>query len=155
MVANPPWVRLSNIQDRPRKDGVERLARKLHLWVGGKNATGFNMAALFVAQCAKIYGAESLVSGWVLPDAAMRGSNWAGYVKAVKPPVVWDLGGLPFPKHGQMLHKHTGYGQAAARPAGDEPGRASAGAARRLGRRGVKGDVRQGDAARISTVRVV
>ena len=99
MVANPPWVRLSNIQDRPRKDGVERLARKLHLWVGGKNATGFNMAALFVAQCAKIYGTESLVSGWVLPDAAMRGGNWAGYVKAVKPPVVWDLGGLPFPKH--------------------------------------------------------
>ena len=99
IVANPPWVRLSNIQDRPRKDGVEWLARKLHLWVGGKNATGFNIAALFVEQCTKIYGAGSLVSGWVLPDAAMRGGNWTGYVKVARPDVVWDLGGLPFPKH--------------------------------------------------------
>ena len=99
VVANPPWVRVSNIQDVQRKHEVDVLARELKVWVGGKNATGFNIAALFVVQCLKLYGMDGVVSGWVLPDAAMRGENWAGYAKLMNPCTVWDLGDLPFPKH--------------------------------------------------------
>ena len=99
IIANPPWVRASTIQDAQRKNEVEGLAGGLDLWVGGKNATGFNIASLFVVQCLKLYGCDGVVSGWVLPDAAIRGGNWTKYIESMKPPVVWDLGRLPFPKH--------------------------------------------------------
>ena len=101
IVANPPWVRMSSIQDAARKDETIRLAKKLNLWTGGKNATGFNIASLFVIQCTEMYGVEKDVrSGWVLPDAAMRGGgNWTGYIAQTKPPVVYDLGSLAFPEH--------------------------------------------------------
>lgn len=99
VVANPPWVRISNIQDPARKAETESLAKDLGLWAGANNATGFNTAALFAVQCGRLYGAPGMVSGWVLPDAAMRGGNWAAYSKKVDPPAVYDLGGLPFPKH--------------------------------------------------------
>lgn len=123
IVANPPWVRVSNIQDKARNDEVVGMAKTLELWVGGRNATGFNIASLFVIQCRKLYGTKAIRSGWVLPDAAMRGGNWQKYIKMTnatallgseapsnkqtekhqddqqRPPTVWDLGDLPFPGH--------------------------------------------------------
>ncbi len=99
IVANPPWVRMSSIQDEARKNETIQLAKKLDLWSGGKNATGFNIASLFVLQCQKIYGLEDMISGWVLPDAAMKGGNWIKYVEQTKAPVVYDLGDLAFPEH--------------------------------------------------------
>ena len=99
IVANPPWVRASNIQDKTRNDEVMEMANDLGLWVGGKNATGFNIASLFVIQCRNLYGTKSVRSGWVLPDAAMRGGNWQKYIEMTNAPVVWDLGSLPFPGH--------------------------------------------------------
>ena len=99
IVTNPPWVRMSNIQDKKRKDETTSLAKKLNLWTGGKNATGFNIASLFVVQCEMLYGSGSMRHGWVLPDAAMRGGNWEKYIDKVEPSAVIDLGDLPFPKH--------------------------------------------------------
>ena len=99
IVANPPWVRMSSIQDEARKNETIQLAKNLNLWTGGKNATGFNIASLFVLQCQKIYGLEDMISGWVLPDAAMKGGNWIKYVEQTKAPVVYDLGDLAFPEH--------------------------------------------------------
>ena len=100
MVTNPPWVRMSNIQDKPRKNEMEQLAKDLKLWVGGKNATGFNIAALFVIQCRRLYGIhDNIKSAWVLPDAAMKGGNWAKYIKQANVSAIYDLGNLPFPKH--------------------------------------------------------
>ncbi len=101
IIANPPWVRLSTIQDPTRKREMESLARDLGLWAGGKNATGFNIAALFVVQCKTLYGRDDMVSGWVLPDTAMRGGNWTKYIEKFKPPVSYDLGKLAFPKHSE------------------------------------------------------
>ena len=101
IVANPPWVRMSSIQDVTRKDETIRLAKKLNLWTGGKNATGFNIASLFVIQCREMYGVrKDIKAGWVLPDAAMRGGgNWSEYIAQTEPSVVYDLGSLAFPEH--------------------------------------------------------
>ena len=71
IVANPPWVRISNIQDAKRKEeilnaaGQEKFTKKgkkkkkkkygAGIWVGGKNATGFDIASLFVVKCKSLY----------------------------------------------------------------------------------------------------
>ena len=111
-VANPPWVRMSNIQDKQRKDNVIELAQKLKLWVGGKNATGFNIASLFVVKCKELYGVKNAIrQGWVLPDAAMRGGNWQGYIDKVKitgAPNVVDLDDLAFPAHSKACVNYFG-----------------------------------------------
>ena len=81
------------------------------MWVGGKQATGFNIAALFVVQCRKLYGVKEFKSGWVLPQAAIKGGNWENYVnlewsekretseKIEDIANIYDLGDLAFPKH--------------------------------------------------------
>ena len=45
IVANPPWVRMSEIQVKERKRRFEEMAHQEGLWPGGKNATGFDIAA--------------------------------------------------------------------------------------------------------------
>ena len=99
IVANPPWVRISHIQVKERKREMENAAKYQELWVGGRNATGFDISALFVDKCPKLYLKPNGVSGWVLPQAALNGDNWKGFreklvSKAVK---TWDLDTLPFP----------------------------------------------------------
>ena len=98
IVANPPWVRLSNIQDEKRKEEMIESANAHGIWVGGKNATGFDIASLFVVKCRSLYLHESDRSGWVLPQAAIRGGNWEKYREKIGKHIVWtlDLDTLPF-----------------------------------------------------------
>ena len=100
IVANPPWVRISNIQDESRKKEIIDTANEEKVWVGGKNATTFDIASLFVTKCTSLYLHESDKSGWVLPQGALKGSNWNKYIKTMKFKIIkrWDLGSLPFPK---------------------------------------------------------
>lgn len=114
IVANPPWVRLSNIQEEQRKREMENAAKSQGLWVGGKNATGFDIAQLFVDKCVDLYLADGDKSGWVLPQAAiLNGGNWARHIERHKRNMAetWDLGDLPFPKQFkacvQMVLKET------------------------------------------------
>lgn len=104
IVSNPPWVRLSGMPDRGRADSVRRLAAGLGLYEGGKRATAFDIAALFVARCHDLYArSERARAAWILPQAAMTGSGqwerlrsrFGGAVEAM-----WDLGSLPFPQQG-------------------------------------------------------
>ena len=90
IVANPPWVRMSEIQVEERKETLQNLAGKptssgksastlsLDLWGGGENATAFDIAQLFVRRCRELYLAEprSNPAAWLLNAATIRASNW-------------------------------------------------------------------------------
>ena len=99
IVANPPWVRLSNIQDESRKEEMIRVSKEQKIWIGGKNAGGFDIASLFVVKCSELYLHDSDKSGWILPQAALNGGNWDGYRSVLGGRIAesWDLGNLPFP----------------------------------------------------------
>lgn len=79
IIANPPWVRMSAIQD-DRKAVVKSLLEDSNLWEGGDVATSTDIASLFVCRIGERYMAndrQNYDSGWVLPWGALRGSNWA------------------------------------------------------------------------------
>ena len=78
ILANPPWVRMSNIQVESRKRELEQLIGNMNLWPGGKANTGFDIGGLFVIRCREQYlraDADNRVA-WVLNSAAVKGSNW-------------------------------------------------------------------------------
>ncbi len=77
IVANPPWVRMNEIQVLERKRSLESRIQELGVSAGGKNATGFDIAGLFVVQCQSHYlKGESWVAGWVLNWSSMSAGNW-------------------------------------------------------------------------------
>ena len=84
VVANPPWVKMSNIQVPDRKRGLERLAGKettmgsLDLWVGGTQAPHLDIAQLFVRRTRETYLKKPLAdpAAWVLKVSAIRAGNW-------------------------------------------------------------------------------
>ena len=84
IIANPPWVKLANIQISERKRALERIAGKdgqtghLNLWTGGKQAPHFDIAQLFIRHCRIAYLNEpnSDPSAWVTKAAAIRAGNW-------------------------------------------------------------------------------
>ena len=98
IVANPPWVVLSNIQDENRKKEMIESANAHGIWVGGKNAAGFDIASLFVVKCRSLYLHASDKSGWVLPQGAMKGGNWEKYREKIGKHIVqiFDMDNLPF-----------------------------------------------------------
>ena len=80
ILANPPWVTANNIQVEFRKKQVESMAKKLQLWVGGKNATTFDIAALFIHRCRNLYLDEKTgKSAWITNNAAIKGGNWENF----------------------------------------------------------------------------
>lgn len=88
IVANPPWVRMNEITHPERRKDLERLAGKpengalppgaLAIWAGGKNATSFDIAQLFIRRCRQLYlkqdGAER--AGWLANAAARQTKAW-------------------------------------------------------------------------------
>ena len=77
IVANPPWVRMSNIQVEERKRQLEELIECLGLSARGETATGFDIAGLFVRRCRDLFlNGDDVAAGWVLNWAALKGSNW-------------------------------------------------------------------------------
>ena len=88
IIANPPWVRMSSIQDS-RKETVVGMMRDHELWTGGKMATSANIASLFVSRTAEEFLAggrtENFACGWVLPWGSLRGDNWGKLRKQVSP----------------------------------------------------------------------
>ena len=80
ILANPPWVRMSNIQVEDRKRELERLTTEMNLWPGGRYNTGFDIAGLFVTRCRELYLTQQNENpsrtAWVLNNAAVKGGNW-------------------------------------------------------------------------------
>ncbi len=83
IVANPPWVKISDIRG-DRKKALEALAGKnkrligLDLWTGGKQAPHFDIAQLFIHQARSKYLANlgKDPAAWVTKASAIRGGNW-------------------------------------------------------------------------------
>ena len=99
IVANPPWVRMSNIQHADRKEELEDLAKKLGYWQQGKNNTGFDIAGLFVHRCTELYLQSENRAGWVLPWGCIKASNWERYRGRLTPGInkIWDLSRIKNP----------------------------------------------------------
>ena len=78
ILANPPWVRMALIQTPERKADLEKLAEELGFWGHGKSNTSssFDISSLFVKRCAANYLTDGAIAAWVLPQAALDGSNW-------------------------------------------------------------------------------
>lgn len=84
IVANPPWVKLSNIQSPERKRALENLAGKdgntgnLGLWQGGNQAPHFDIAQLFIKRSQEEYlnDPDTEPSAWVTKASAISGGNW-------------------------------------------------------------------------------
>ena len=76
ILSNPPWVVLSDIRVRERREELETLANELDIWVRrGK----FDIAGLFVKRCRQNYlndDDKTAKAAWVLNRAALTASNW-------------------------------------------------------------------------------
>ena len=98
IVSNPPWVRINKIRVQERKDEIETMAKERGLWVGGKTATSFDVASLFVDRCTTLYLTKHNKSGWVIPHGAMFGGGWDGLRAKIGDKIssMWNLKRLPF-----------------------------------------------------------
>ena len=78
IVANPPWVKLSNIQVTNRKRSIEIMAKEKGLWVGGKMAPHFDIAQLFLYRCRELFLMDPGVdpAGWIVKRSALYSGNW-------------------------------------------------------------------------------
>ena len=71
---------MSEIQVKERKRELEEMFKHEKLWVGGKAATGTDIASLFVKRCRNAYlEITGGVSAWVLNHASIQGLNWAKF----------------------------------------------------------------------------
>lgn len=78
IVANPPWVRMAQIQVQARKRDLENMAVDEELWVGGTQAPHFDVAQLFIKRCRELYmkNVASDKAGWLVKRSALTGGNW-------------------------------------------------------------------------------
>ena len=107
IVSNPPWVRLNAMSDAERAASVRGLASDLGMYEGGRRATAFDIASLFVARCHDLYAGGSkggdVRAGWILPQTAMAGGGQWERLRSRfgdRLEALWDLGSLPFPRQG-------------------------------------------------------
>lgn len=79
IVANPPWVRMADIQVRERKRVLERFARdELQIWTGGRQSPHFDIASLFIKRVRERYLAspDDDVGAWLVKKSALQAGNW-------------------------------------------------------------------------------
>ena len=81
IVANPPWVTMSTIQDPERKENLAKVIEGERLWPEGIGSRGaFDIAALFMRLCPdRYFNAGQGKSGWITNAGALAGGNWAAY----------------------------------------------------------------------------
>ncbi len=78
IVANPPWVALSGIQEPGRKRAMEELAKRMGLQAGGKQAPNLDIATFFVLRSRELYlnapGSDPAI--WLVKKSALRAGHW-------------------------------------------------------------------------------
>ena len=81
IVANPPWVKMSNIQAEVRKRTLENFAssKDIALAMGGKQAPHLDIAQLFIKRTRQLYLADIKTdpAAWLVKRSALGGANWA------------------------------------------------------------------------------
>ena len=104
IVANPPWVTMSEIQVPERRTALDRLVREARLSAGGASRSpaaaigSFDIGALFVIRCEELYfaddqGKDSVGrrAGWVLNRASLTADNWIRFREARAGATMIDL----------------------------------------------------------------
>ena len=80
IVANPPWVKMADIQAEKRKRAVETLAQRhdMEVWTGGRQAPHFDIAQLFIKRARQLYLVDpsSNPAAWLVKKSALRAGNW-------------------------------------------------------------------------------
>lgn len=83
IVANPPWVRMADIQSVSRKRRLETFAEELELWVGGRQAPHFDIAQLFIKRTRLLYlsDPDRNPGAWLVKKSALHAGNWEAFRK--------------------------------------------------------------------------
>ena len=78
LVANPPWVKLADIQVESRKRDMEQLGEALGLQAGGKYSPHLDIASFFVLRARQLYlqEPESNSGAWIVKVSALRAGQW-------------------------------------------------------------------------------
>ncbi len=89
IVANPPWVRMSEIQVEDRREALDLMTREANLYASGvsRSAAGsvgsFDIAVLFIVRCESLYlSPDGHASGWVVNRASLSADNWSMFRSA-------------------------------------------------------------------------
>ena len=79
IVANPPWVKFSDIQVEERKRAMEQMGRELKLQEGGKQAPNLDIASFFVLKARDLYmeSPESDPAVWLVKRSAIASGQWS------------------------------------------------------------------------------
>jgi len=81
IVANPPWVKLSSIQEPGRKRAMEGLSATLGLQAGGKQAANLDIATFFVLRSRELYleRSDSNCGVWLVKRSALGAGHWGRF----------------------------------------------------------------------------
>ena len=84
IVANPPWVKLSEIQEKKRKRLMETFGKSRGLHAGGKHAPHTDIASYCIHETRDLYLADpkSDPAIWLVKKAAIRSGQWAAFRNA-------------------------------------------------------------------------
>ena len=81
IVANPPWVKLSEIQHVPRKRAMERFGENLGICQGGNQAPHTDIAAFFIRRARELYLDDPRADPaiWLVKKSSLRAGQWAAF----------------------------------------------------------------------------
>lgn len=81
IVANPPWVKLSDIQDPPRKRTMEKFGKNLGIYQGGRQAPHTDIAAFFIKQARELYLHDPKTNPaiWLVKQSSLRAGHWKAF----------------------------------------------------------------------------
>ena len=81
IVANPPWVKLSEIQHVPRKRAMEQFGQNLGIYQGGKQAPHTDIAAFFIRRARELYlqNPANDPAIWLVKKSSLRAGQWAAF----------------------------------------------------------------------------
>ncbi len=83
IVANPPWVKLSDIQHEPRKRAMERFGERLGIYQGGRQAPHTDIAAFFIQRTRELYlkNPKENPAIWLVKKSSLRAGQWSAFRK--------------------------------------------------------------------------
>lgn len=81
IVANPPWVKFSQIQVLERKKAIEDFGKFLGVHMGGKQAPHLDIASFFVLHARKLYlsDPDTNPGAWLVKVSALRAGHWSRF----------------------------------------------------------------------------
>ena len=81
IVANPPWVKLSDIQHEPRKRAMEQFGERLGIYQGGKQAPHTDIAAFFIQRTRELYLQDPKRNPaiWLVKKSSLRAGQWSAF----------------------------------------------------------------------------